>query len=82
MYTAVYTALIDCVRVFALLFLPNHPRLDSRVSGLVPFLPVIPPFCEHLSSSKNKAGYTAALVACSRAGAVMEKVTGVFGQEQ
>ena len=30
---------------------------------------------------KNKAGYTASLVACGWAGAVMEKVTSVFGQE-
>ena len=30
----------------------------------------------------NKAGYTATLVACGGAGAVMEKVTGAFGQEQ
>ena len=33
-------------------------------------------------SVKNKAGYTATLVACGWAGAVMEKVTGAFGQEQ
>ena len=31
---------------------------------------------------KNKAGYTATLVACGWAGAVIEKVTGAFGQEQ
>ena len=31
---------------------------------------------------KNKAGYTATLVACGRAGAVMEKVMGTFGQKQ
>ena len=30
----------------------------------------------------NKAGYTATLVACGWAGAVIEKVTGAFGQEQ
>ena len=30
----------------------------------------------------NKAGYTATLVACGWAGAVMEKVTGAFAQEQ
>ena len=30
----------------------------------------------------NKAGYTATLVACRWAGAVMEKVTEAFGQEQ
>ena len=31
---------------------------------------------------KNKAGYTATLVACGWAGAVIEKVTGAFGQER
>ena len=31
---------------------------------------------------ENMAGYTATLVAGGRAGAVMEKVTGAFGQEQ
>ena len=31
---------------------------------------------------KKKAGYTATLVACGWAGAVMEKVTGAFGQKQ
>ena len=31
---------------------------------------------------KNMAGYTATLVACGWAGAVMEKVTGAFGREQ
>ena len=30
----------------------------------------------------NKAGYTATLVACGWAGAVIEKVTGAFGQDQ
>ena len=30
----------------------------------------------------NKAGYTATLVACEWAGAVTEKITGVFGQKQ
>ena len=30
----------------------------------------------------NKAGYTTTLVACGWAGAMMEKVTGAFGQEQ
>ena len=30
----------------------------------------------------NKARYTATLVACGWAGAVIEKVTGAFGQEQ
>ena len=30
----------------------------------------------------NKAGYTATLVACGCSGAVMGKVTGIFGQEQ
>ena len=30
----------------------------------------------------NKAGYTATLVACGWAGAVMEKVTGAFGKER
>ena len=34
-----------------------------------------------VSQLLNKAGYTATLVACGWAGAVMEKVTGVFGQE-
>ena len=33
-------------------------------------------------SEENKDGYTATLVACGWAGAVMEKVTGAFGQEQ
>ena len=31
--------------------------------------------------SKNKAGYTATLVACGWAGAVLEKVTRASGQE-
>ena len=31
---------------------------------------------------RNKAGYTATLVACGWAGAVLEKVTKTFGQEQ
>ena len=31
---------------------------------------------------KNKAGYTATPVACGWAGAVLEKVTRAFGQEQ
>ena len=31
---------------------------------------------------RNKAGYTATLVACGWAGAMIEKVTGAFGQEQ
>ena len=31
---------------------------------------------------KNKAGYTATLVACGWAGAVIDKVTEAFGQEQ
>ena len=30
----------------------------------------------------NKAGYTATLVACGWAGAVIEEATGAFGQEQ
>ena len=30
---------------------------------------------------EKKAGYTATLVACRWAGAVMEKFTGAFGQE-
>ena len=34
------------------------------------------------SHSCNKAGYTATLVACGWAGAVMEKVTGAFRPEQ
>ena len=34
------------------------------------------------SEKKNKPGYTATSVACGRAGAVLEKVTRVFGQEQ
>ena len=29
----------------------------------------------------NKAGYTATLIACEWAGAAIEKVTGLFGQE-
>ena len=32
--------------------------------------------------TKNKAGYTASIVACGWAGAVIEKVTGAFGQER
>ena len=39
----------------------------------------------HLNTTRirrNKAGYTATLVACGWAGAVIEKVTGAFGQEQ
>ena len=39
-------------------------------------------FSSCLGSKANKAGYTATLVACGRAGAVLEKVTGAFGQEQ
>ena len=31
---------------------------------------------------RNKAGYTATLVACGWVGAMIEKVTGAFGQEQ
>ena len=31
---------------------------------------------------ENKAGYMATLVACGWAGAVIEKVTGAFGQDQ
>ena len=31
--------------------------------------------------NENKAGYTATLVACGLAGAVLEKVTRAFGQE-
>ena len=33
-------------------------------------------------SAINKAGYTATQVACGWAGAVLEKVTRAFGQEQ
>ena len=33
-------------------------------------------------SEKNKAGYTATPVVCGWAGAVLEKVTRAFGQEQ
>ena len=33
-------------------------------------------------SKENKAGYTATLVACGWAGAVLEMVTWAFGQEQ
>ena len=34
-----------------------------------------------ISNRKNKAGYTATLVACGWAGAIIE-VSGAFGQEQ
>ena len=34
------------------------------------------------TSYENKAGYTATLIACGWAGAVMEKVTKAFAQEQ
>ena len=34
----------------------------------------------HLNPLKNKAGYTATLVACGWAGAVLEKVTGASGR--
>ena len=34
-----------------------------------------------MRQDKNKAGYTATLVACRWAGAVLEKVTRAFGQE-
>ena len=33
-------------------------------------------------TDENKAGYSASLVACGWAGAVMEKVTRAFGQEK
>ena len=40
------------------------------------------PYCNEISRiEENKAGCTATPVACGWAGAVMEKVTGVFGQE-
>ena len=35
---------------------------------------------KRVSADKNKAGYTATLVACGKARAVPEKVTGAFGQ--
>ena len=38
-------------------------------------------FCDVIRMKMNKAGYTATLVACGWAGAVIEKVTGAFGQK-
>ena len=35
----------------------------------------------HTTKKRNKAGYTATLVACGWAGAVLEKVTRASGQE-
>ena len=63
--------------------------LNSQGSSIVrrihaPFYDHFPVNCvlRALGSEENKAGYTATLVACGGAGAVMEKVTGAFGQEQ
>ena len=37
---------------------------------------------DDMAVTENKAGYTATPVACGWAGAVLEKVTRAFGQEQ
>ena len=44
----------------------SHLTVPSRIARLI----------------TNKAGYTATIVACGWAGAVMETVTGTFGQER
>ena len=38
--------------------------------------------CDNCQSFKNKAGYTATLVACGWAGAVLERVIRASGQER
>ena len=45
-----------------------HLRVEKKNTGVLSF--------------KNKAGYTVTLVACGWAGALIDKVTGAFGQEQ
>ena len=52
-------------------------RRKSREKGKKTFL--LP--AEFIPHPQNKAGYTATLVTCGWSGAVLEKVTGVSGQE-
>ena len=59
---------------YSLLHLPsNHCSEERKERGVLIARGAI---------NGNKAGYTATLVACGWAGAVMEKVTGAFGQVQ
>ena len=68
----------------------NGDNDDSKetmmIHRFIPFLIIHHSSCGLVLASRlmkeNKAGYTATLVACGWAGAVLEKVTKTFGREQ
>ena len=58
----------------------NHSMWTVWAGGEGSYLPLTQAW--ETPIQRNKAGYTATLVACGWARIVMEKVTGAFGKEQ